>query len=58
MLLKRVESDAATAHMKRILLNTYSFQAPAFYEKMGYRQLFQIAPVFKDVSQHYFMKEL
>lgn len=58
LLLKRVESEAAAAHMKRILLNTYSFQAPAFYEKMGYRQLFQIVPVFKDVSQHYFMKEL
>lgn len=57
-LLKRVEQEAAKRGMRRILLNTYSFQAPGFYGKMGYRELFKIDPAFHDCSQHFFMKEL
>lgn len=54
-LLNKVEKMAAA---KRIILNTNSFQAPNFYKKMGYKQLFKIAPAFKDYDQYYFIKEL
>ena len=32
LLLKKAEGDAVAAHMKRSLLNPYSFQAPAVQE--------------------------
>ena len=57
-LLRKVEGEARADRKKRILLNTYSFQAPAFYEKMGYRQLFKIAPAFQEYAQYFYMKEL
>lgn len=57
-LLNKVEKEAAAKQIKRIILNTYSFQAPTFYKKMGYKQLFKIAPAFKDYDQYYFIKEL
>ena len=50
---KKVEKEAAAKQIKRIILNTYSFQAPAFYKKMSYKQLFKIAPAFKDYDQYY-----
>ncbi|MFK3588451.1 GNAT family N-acetyltransferase [Lactobacillus sp. 23-2] len=57
-LLNKVEKEAAAKQIKRIILNTYSFQAPNFYKKLGYKQLFKIAPAFKDYDQYYFIKEL
>lgn len=57
-LLKQAEDAARSAGVKRVLLNTYSFQAPNFYEKMGYTQLLKIASVFGGHDQFFFMKEL
>lgn len=57
-LLNKVEKEAAAKQIKRIILNTYSFQAPNFYKKLGYKQLFKITPAFKDYDQYYFIKEL
>ncbi len=57
-LLNKVGKIAAAKQIKRIILNTYSFQAPTFYKKMGYKQLFKITPAFKDYDQYYFIKEL
>lgn len=57
-LLLQVEEEARRHQMKRILLNTYSFQAPDFYRKMGYTELFSIDPCFKDCAQYFFMKAL
>ena len=53
-----VESLAKENGIKRILLNTYSFQAPDFYRHLGYREILCIDPVFGVHSQHYFVKEL
>lgn len=53
-----VESLARENGIKRILLNTYSFQAPDFYRHLGYREILCIDPVFGVHSQHYFVKEL
>ena len=57
-LLLHVEKEARRRQMKRILLNTYSFQSPDFYKKMGYTELFSIYPCFKDCAQYFFMKAL
>ena len=43
---------------KRVLLNTYSFQAPGFYRRMGYELLAQQNPCFGEYSQYYFTKNL
>ena len=53
-----VEQKAREAGMRRILLNTYSFQAPEFYRKLGYQQLFEISPAYQNYAQYYFMKLL
>ena len=52
--LVRAENDGR----KRILLNTYSFQAPEFYRSLGYEELLCVDPCFKDCKQYYFCKEL
>ena len=57
-LMKQVEDQAADDGMKRVFLNTYSFQAPGFYRKMGYRLLFAIEPCLGDHGQYFFEKEL
>ncbi len=58
MLLTHVERLARQQRLKRVLLNTYSFQAPEFYRKMGYTQLFCISPAFASYDQIYFEKHL
>ena len=57
-LLEHVERLAAEHGIRRVLLNTYSFQAPDFYRKCGYKQLFAIDPCFGGFTQFFFCKEL
>lgn len=57
-LLTHVEELAAQKGMKRILLNTYSFQAPGFYKELGYTELLKLSPAFDEFTQSYFIKEL
>ncbi|QPK94001.1 GNAT family N-acetyltransferase [Actinomyces sp. zg-332] len=57
-LLQHVEQLAKQDNLKRILLNTYSFQAPDFYKKLGYTELFKISPCFSDFDQHFFVKNI
>lgn len=57
-LLAKVEECAKQDGLKRVLLNTYSFQAPEFYKKQGYTQLFEIKNCFDSHSQYFFRKEL
>lgn len=57
-LLHKVEQEAEAAGMEHVLLNTYSFQAPGFYRKMGYTQLFEINPCLGPYAQHFFWKDL
>lgn len=57
-LLEHVETVARQQGMRRMLLNTYSFQAPGFYEKMGYQEIIKLEPAFDRFSQSYFIKEL
>lgn len=57
-LLEYVETAAREQGMRRVLLNTYSFQAPGFYEKMDYQKILKLEPAFDRFSQSYFLKEL
>lgn len=57
-LLEYVETEAARNGLRRILLNTYSFQAPGFYEKHGYERLLKIDPCFGKFQQFYYQKTL
>lgn len=52
-LLKYAEDKAAADGLRRVLLNTYSYQAPGFYEKLGYQKLFEINPCFGPHSQFF-----
>ena len=57
-LLSVLEENGRKAGMKRILLNTYSFQAPEFYKKCGFRQIAEIDPCFGNHAQFYFVKTI
>lgn len=57
-LLAHVEALARQNGLKRILLNTYSFQAPEFYRKLGYTEILKLSPAFDGFAQSYFIKEL
>ena len=58
LLLEQAENLARQDGCKRVLLNTYSFQAPGFYRRMGYELLAQQNPCFGEYSQYYFTKNL
>ena len=57
-LLERIEQQARAAGAKRIFLNTFSFQAPAFYEKHGYREVFTLEDYPYTEKRHYYTKAL
>lgn len=57
-LIKYVENLAKENGLKRILLNSYSFQAPDFYKKLGYSEILKIEPCFEKYNQYYFIKKL
>lgn len=57
-LLAHVEALARQRGLKRVLLNTYSFQAPAFYKKLGYTEALKLDPAFDGFTQSYFLKDL
>lgn len=56
--LSYVERLAKEKGFKRILLNTYSFQAPDFYKKLGYTEVLKLSPAFDGFTQSYFLKNL
>lgn len=58
LLLRTAELNARQAGVRHVLLNTYSFQAPDFYPKMGYRRLFEINPCLGPYAQYFFWKDL
>lgn len=57
-LLEQVERAGRDAGMKYVLLNTYSFQAPDFYRKMGYTELYCVRPCLGPYAQYFFWKTL
>ncbi len=57
-LLRAVEEAARRDGLSRVLLNTYSFQAPGFYLALGYAEAARLSPCFGGYSQHFFVKDL
>ena len=57
-LLRRVEEEGRRQGARCVLLNTFSFQAPGFYEKQGYRCFGALEPCFGTHGQYFFCKEL
>jgi GNAT superfamily N-acetyltransferase len=57
-LIQEAERQARRRGSRLIHLNTYSFQAPGFYEKHGYRRFGGLAGSPKGKSRHFYVKRL
>jgi ribosomal protein S18 acetylase RimI-like enzyme len=57
-LIEEAERHARRHGSRLIHLNTYSFQAPGFYEKQGYRRFGSLSGSPKDQSRHFYVKDL
>ena len=57
-LLKQAEAEAKKRGCRYAFLNTFHFQAPAFYEKLGYREVFALENYPLTGQRHYLTKEL
>ncbi len=52
------ENEARNRGCKYVFVDTFSFQAPAFYEKMGYRCVFSLTNYPYTEERHYYIKEV
>ena len=57
-LLVAAEQEAIRRNCKYCLLNTYGFQAPYFYIKHGYREVFVLEHLPINGTCHYYVKNL
>ena len=57
-LLLAVEQEGRRQGARRAELNTFGFQAPGFYEKMGYRQFGVLKPAVGEWGHYFFVKDL
>ena len=57
-LLEAVEKAGKEQGALRVELNTFGFQAPGFYEKMGYRQIGVLEPAVGEWGHYFYSKEL
>lgn len=57
-LLKVVENEGKRQGALRAELNTFGFQAPGFYEKMGYRKIGALEPAVGEWGHYFYAKEL
>lgn len=57
-LIQEAERRARRRGSRLIHLNTYSFQAPRFYEKQGYRRFGGMTGSPKGASRHFYVKKL
>ena len=57
-LILQLENIAREKKVKRIMLNTYSFQSPGFYERMGFKANLIIDAVFSNYKHYHFIKEI
>ena len=57
-LLQRAESEAKKRNCRFAFVNTYQFQAPAFYQKHGYKEVFTLKDYPYTGQRHYYQKEL
>ena len=57
-LLQRAESEAKKRNCRYAFVNTYQFQAPAFYQKHGYQEVFTLKDYPCTGQRHYYQKDL
>jgi GNAT superfamily N-acetyltransferase len=57
-LIEAIEALARDRGKTGVWLDTYSFQAPDFYRKMGYREVGRIDEYPRGEARHFFAKEL
>ena len=57
-LLQRAESEAKKRNCRFAFVNTYQFQAPAFYQKHGYQEVFTLKDYPYTGQRHYYQKDL
>ena len=57
-LLEAAEEEAGRRGCKYAFVDTFSFQAPAFYKKRGYREVFALEKYPYTGKRHYYTKEL
>ena len=57
-LLHQAESEAKKRNCRFAFVNTYQFQAPAFYQKQGYKEVFTLKDYPYIGQRHYYQKDL
>ena len=57
-LMQEAERRARRRGSRLLHLNTYSFQAPGFYEKLGFKRFGGMAGSPKGASRHWYVKQL
>lgn len=57
-LLQQAESEAKKRNCRSVFVNTYQFQAPAFYKKHGYKKVFTLKDYPYTGQRHYYQKDL
>ena len=57
-LLHQAESEAKMRNCRFAFVNTYQFQAPAFYQKQGYKEVFILKDYPYTGQRHYYQKGL
>ena len=57
-LLHQAESEAKKRNCRFAFVNTYQFQAPVFYQKQGYKEVFALKDYPYTGQRHYYQKDL
>ena len=57
-LLQQAESEAKKRNCRYAFVNTYQFQAPTFYQKQGYKEVFTLKDYPYTGQRHYYQKDL
>ena len=57
-LMLALEEEAKKHNLKRIVLDTYEFQAPKFYEKLGYKLYCKLQNVWGEYTKYFYIKEI
>ena len=57
-LLQQAESEAKKRNCRFAFVNTYQFQAPAFYQRHGYKEVFSLKDYPYTGQRHYYQKDL
>ena len=57
-LLQQAESEAKKRNCRFVFVNTYQYQAPAFYQKQGYKEVFTLKDYPYTGQRHYYQKDL